>query len=96
MTTPPFAATSLSTSSDTLRGWSSSARADECEKMTGALVTLSAARIVSSLTWLRSTSMPRRFNSPTTATPNGVRPWWTGASFAESAHAMVLTWVSVR
>jgi hypothetical protein len=36
ITTPPFAGSSLSTSSGTLRGWPLSPPADEWEKMTGA------------------------------------------------------------
>ena len=57
--------------------------------MTGAWLAASAARIVSGETWLKSTSMPRRFISFTTSTPNGVRPWCAGASVAESAHGGV-------
>ncbi len=96
MTTPPFAATSRSTSSGTLRGWSSSAARAECEKITGAFDAASAARIVPSLTWLRSTSIPSRLSSATTARPNGVSPPCFGASVAESAQSMVWLWVSVR
>ena len=36
ITTPPFSAEPCSTSSGTLRGWSQRARAEECEKITGA------------------------------------------------------------
>ncbi len=50
ITTPPFLATSERMSSGTLRGWSTSARADEWENMTGASVTASAARMVSGAT----------------------------------------------
>ena len=42
MTTPPFLARRRSTSSGTLRGWSVTARALECEKITGASETSSA------------------------------------------------------
>ena len=51
--------------------------------------------MVSGETWLRSTSMPRRFISRTTSSPKGVRPWWRGVSVAESAQPVVRTWVSV-
>ena len=95
MTTPPFAASSFNTSSGTLRGWSSSARADECEKITGAFDTASAAFIVDGATWLRSTSMPSRFISTTTALPNGLSPSCLGASVALSAQLVVSTCVSV-
>jgi len=84
-----------STSSGTLRGWSSSARALECEKITGACVVSSAAFMVSGDTWERSTSMPSRFISCTTARPNGVSPRCTGLSVAESAQSVFLPWVSV-
>ena len=53
---------------------STSARADECEKITGASVTSSASLIVAGDTCERSTSMPSRFISRTTSSPNGVRP----------------------
>ncbi len=46
ITTPPFACTACSTSSGTLRGWSQSARAEECEKITGASETRSASSMV--------------------------------------------------
>ena len=67
ITTPPLAGTSRRMSSGTLRGWSVTARAPECEKITGASVTSSAARIVPGETWLRSTSIPSRFISRTTS-----------------------------
>ena len=51
-----------------------SARALEWEKMTGEALAASAAFMVSAETWLRSTSIPSRFISCTTARPNGVRP----------------------
>ena len=87
MTMPRFSLTSLSTSSGTFRGWSATARALECEKMTGAFVTLSAAFIVASETCDRSTSMPSRFISSTTSSPKRVRPWAFGASEHESAQS---------
>ena len=46
--------------------------------------------MVSGETWLRSTSMPSRFISRTTSSPNGVRPWCAGASVAESAQSVLL------
>ena len=61
-------------SSGTSRGWSTIARAEEWENITGASLTESAACIVSGDTWLKSTSMPSRFISRTTAAPNGVNP----------------------
>ena len=70
MTTPPLPGTRRRISSGTLRGWSVTARAPECEKITGASATSSAAAIVAGDTWLRSTSIPSRFISRTTSTPN--------------------------
>ena len=58
MTTPPFAATSLKTASDTLRGWSSSARALECAKITGAFEAAERRRVVPSLTRLEVDEHP--------------------------------------
>ncbi len=52
--------------------------------------------MVSAETWDRSTSIPMRFISRTTSTPNRDRPPWTGTSVAESAHGTLLLWVSVR
>ena len=43
MTTPPFRASARSMSSVMLRGWFERARQDECEAMTGALVTSRAS-----------------------------------------------------
>src|SRR2546425_4724067 len=60
--------------SGTLRTWSHSARAEECENNTGARDTRMASTIVASETWARSTSIPTRFISRTTSSPNGVRP----------------------
>src|SRR5450756_3009296 len=56
-----------STSSGTLRGTSQTARADECENITGTSLTRSAWRIVSAETCERSTSIPMRFISRTTS-----------------------------
>ena len=70
MTTPPFFGSRRRMSSGTLRGRRSSAAADECEKITGASATRSASSMVSGETWERSTSMPSRFISRTTSSPN--------------------------
>ena len=95
ITTPPFSFTSLSTSSGTFRGWSATARADECEKMIGAFVTRSAAFIVCGETCDRSTSMPHRFISSTTSSPNGDRPLARGSSEQLSAQSSDSEWVRV-
>lgn len=50
------------------------ANAEECEKMSGALLTLRAALIVALAVWLRSISIPSLFISLTTVSPNAVRP----------------------
>ena len=63
--------------------------------MTGALVTRSACRIVSAETCDRSTSMPIRFISRTTSSPNEFIPPSTGSSVAESAQETLLLCVSV-
>ena len=63
--------------------------------ITGALVASSASFIVASLTWLKSTIMPRRFISRTTWRPKSVSPSCLGASVALSAHGTFLPWVSV-
>ncbi len=63
--------------------------------MTGALVTRRTSSIVASETWLMSTSMPRRFISRTTSSPNAERPPCSGASVAESAQGVFFEWVSV-
>ena len=91
-----LAFTSLSTSSGTLRGWSATARAEECEKITGAFVAFSAAFMVSGETCDRSTIMPRAFISATTSSPNGVSPLARGVSVALSAHSTFSECVSVR
>ena len=95
ITTPPFFFTSSSTSSGTLRGTSQIARADECEKITGASATRNASRMVSGETWLRSTSIPSRFISRTTSSPNVVSPPDLATSPAASAHGSVTLCVSV-
>ncbi len=95
ITTPPFFATICRMLSGTLRGTLQIAFADECEKITGASVTRSASSIVSGETWLRSTSMPSRFISRTTSSPNFDRPPSTGLSAAASAHARLRECVSV-
>ena len=95
MHTPPLPGSRASTSSGTLRGWSHSTRADECEKITGASAAVSASRMVDAATWDRSTSMPSRCISPVTARPNPVRPPAAGSSVAESAHGTFRLWVRV-
>ena len=95
ITTPPFPVTRRSTSSGTLRGTSVSARADECEKITGASLTRSASSIVSGDTCDRSTSIPSQFISRTTASPKAVSPPCCGGDAAQSAHEVCTLWVSV-
>lgn len=67
---PLLAANRRSTESGTLRVTLQSARADECEKSTGARDTASASRIVRSDTCDKSTNIPRRFISFTTIYAN--------------------------
>ena len=74
ITTPPFFGSICRTLSGTLRGTSFTARADECEKITGACETRIASSIVSGDTCERSTSMPSQFISRTTSSPNGDSP----------------------
>lgn len=50
------------------------ANAEECEKMSGALLTFRASLIVALAVWLRSISIPSLFISLTTVSPNVVRP----------------------
>ena len=95
ITTPPFLPMRASTSSGTLRTWSLTARALECEKITGASLTSRASCIAFGETCAMSTSMPSRFISRTTSLPNGVRPLCTGLSVAESAQSVFLVCVSV-
>ncbi len=83
-----------------LRGALVSARADECEAMTGARDTFTASKNVLSETWEMSTSIPSRFISRTTSTPKGVSPPWCftlGLSMSPeaSAHSFVLLQVRV-
>ena len=82
-------------SSGTLRGTSQIARAEECEKITGACDTRSASSIVPSEVCDRSTSMPSLFISSTTCSPNGVRPPCTGGSACESAQLVCTLCVNV-
>ncbi len=93
--TPPLAGSWASTSSGMLRGWSQTARDEECEKITGASLVASASRMVPAETWLRSTSMPVRFISRTTSRPKAESPPRRSVSVAESAHAMLSLCVSV-
>ena len=95
ITTPPFFGSSRSTSSGTLRGTSHRARAEECEKITGASLTRIASFMASGDTWDRSTSMPSQFISRTTASPNFDRPPTLAAPVAESAHARLSLCVRV-
>ena len=46
-------------------------------------------------TWLRSTSIPRRFISRMTSVPKAVNPLCAGVSVAESAQSLLREWVSV-
>lgn len=50
------------------------AKAEEWEKMRGALLVLKASLMVALAVWLRSISMPSLFISWTTVFPNAVRP----------------------
>jgi hypothetical protein len=65
ITTPPFCGNFCKISSGTLRGTLQTARADECEKITGACATRNASLIVLGAACERSTSMPSRFISRT-------------------------------
>jgi hypothetical protein len=96
ITTPPFFGSSRRMSSGTLRRWSFTALAEECEKMTDAALTRMASAIVSGEVWLRSTSIPRRFISRTTCSPNSDRPPAFGVSVPESAQGTFVLCVSVR
>ncbi len=78
-----------------LRGWSQTARDEECEKITGAVLVAIASRMTPSATWLRSTSMPTRFISRTTSWPKAERPPRRGRSVALSAQSMLSLCVSV-
>jgi hypothetical protein len=96
MHTPPLADSAASTSSGTLRGWSVTARQDECVKTTGRALVARASRMVVAATWERSTSIPIRFISRTTSRPNSVSPPCAGSSVAESAHSVLRLCVRVR
>ena len=63
--------------------------------MTGARLAAIASFIVAGATWLMSTSMPSRFISLTTSTPNGPSPSYFGSSVPLSAHSVVWLWVKV-
>ena len=63
--------------------------------MTGASETRMASSIVPGDVWLRSTSMPSRFISRTTSSPNVESPPAFGMSVPESAHGMLVLCVSV-
>src|SRR5450756_412412 len=67
MQTPSLSRRVSSTSSGTLRVVSQTARADECENITGTSLTRRASRMVSAETCERSTSIPMRFISRTTS-----------------------------
>ena len=61
------------------------------EKITGASATSQRVRAsCPAETWERSTSMPSRFISRTTSSPNAVSPPRAGSSVAESAHGHVV------
>ena len=95
MTTPPFFLTRASMSSGTLRGDGQRAKALEWLAITGAWETRMASAIVAGETCEMSTSMPSRFISLTTRSPNGVRPSCLGASVAASAQSSVTLCVRV-
>ena len=95
ITTPPFFGSIWRMLSGTFRSTSFTARAEECEKITGASERRIACAITESETWERSTSTPSRFISRTTSRPNGVRPLCRSESLAASTHASVVLWVSV-
>ena len=95
MHTPPLTASRRSTSSGTLRGLSQTARALECEKITGAADASRAACMVAVETCDRSTSMPSRFISATTERPKSDRPPVSATSVAESAQPTLELCVSV-
>src|SRR5262249_30341462 len=94
ITTPRLTATSFRIESGTLRAWLVNARADECEKITGALDVCSASDMVWSFTWDRSTSIPRRFISRTTCFPKGDSPR-RDVSVDAVAQSRLRQWVSV-
>ena len=61
--------------------------------MSGACETRKASAMVAGETWDMSTSMPSRFISLTTRSPNGERPSCLGVSVAASAQSRVVLWV---
>ena len=71
------------------------AKALEWLAMTGAFETRRASAIVSGETCEMSTSIPSRFISRTTRSPNGERPSCFGASVAASAQSRVSLCVRV-
>ena len=74
ITTPPLAGSSAKHVVGNVARVGVERRASEWEKITGARLAAIASFIVAGETWLRSTSMPSRFISLTTLTPNGLRP----------------------
>ena len=94
-TTPPLRAMRRRMESGTLRTWSVSARAEECEKITGASVTSSTALIAAGDTCEMSTIIPSRFISRTTSRPNGESPPCRGMAVAASAQSVLAKCVSV-
>ena len=68
-----------------LRWWSVSARAEECEAITGRVAMASTSRTVSSATCEMSTIIPRRFISRTTSRPKSVRPPCTPGDGSEQS-----------
>ena len=90
-----MSASDASTSSGTSRTWSVSARQEEWEKITGAVLAAMASRMVDGATWDRSTSMPTRFISATISRPRSERPPTFSTSVAESAHGTFWLCVSV-
>ena len=71
------------------------ARHDECEAMTGTVVSAMTSAKVLSATCEMSTIMPSRFISRTTSLPKSVRPLCFGVSVDESAQLLFLKCVSV-
>ena len=74
MQTPPLSASRAEHVVGDVARVVATARAEEWEKITGASVASSAARIVVAATWERSTIIPSRFISRTTSTPNADSP----------------------
>ncbi len=95
ITTPPLRGISLRIASGTFLGLGATANAPEWLAMIGAFETRSAAAIVSGETCEMSTSIPSRFISRTTRSPNGDSPWLLGRSTAASAQSSEVLCVSV-